>query len=171
MNVQARVLGQAAILLVPAVAGAGVAAFFGHGSEKVAASFVLFVLLAALAWTDAATQTVPDGLTFPFILAGLLYAAASQPGFVPLVVVAGLLVAVGLAQEWFLQDRGWIGSGDYLLFAGAIAWLGLRAIPDLIILSAILLGLGAIILRRSHLAMAPALSIAIAILWLGEPIP
>lgn len=158
-------------ILAPAIAIAVVAAVLGHPPERVMASFVLVTLLSALALTDATTQTVPDGLSFPLILCGLVYSGAMGQALGLTLVLVGALVATALLMDWIAPDRGWIGSGDYLLLAGALAWLGPRAMPDLIMLGAVLLGLQAVITRARMLAMAPAFAIAITVLWLGEPIP
>lgn len=152
---------------------AGIAAGFatlatGHPAGSALASGVLIALLTALAWSDALSHTVPDGLSFPLIASGLAATALSGGATGPVSVLAAILVACALLQDRFWPRHGMIGAGDYLLLAGALAWLGLGALPDLIMLSALLLGLYAICSRRAEVALAPALALATAFLWFKD---
>ena len=151
--------------------GAALAAALGGSAIQTLATAVLLGLLVPLAWSDAISHTVPDGLTLPFIVAGLIYASASGGPILNASILAGALVLVALVQDWLAPDRGWIGSGDYLLLAGATSWLGPRAVPDIIMITAFLLGLYAIVARQKQLAVAPFLSIAVAALWFGDLTP
>ncbi|MEL6532264.1 MAG: prepilin peptidase [Pseudomonadota bacterium] len=158
-------------VLVPLVSGtlaAGLALTTGHGAAAALASLTLIALLAGLAWSDALSHTVPDGLSFPLIASGLLATALTGGAVGPVAVLAALLVALALLQDRFWPRRGLIGAGDYLLLAGALTWLGLNALPDLVMLSALFLGLYAICTRRAEVALAPALALATAILWFGD---
>ncbi len=133
-------------------------------------TIILFGILGALAWTDARTETVPDGLTLGLAATGLVHTALTGGALIPFLVLAGILIALGLIQDRFFDDGGWFGSGDYFLFAGAAAWLGPFLLIDLILLTTVALILHAIIVRRTTLALAPSLAVAIALLWLGGPI-
>ncbi len=155
--------------LAPALAGAslaaGCSAVAGHAPMPTIAAMVLFALLALLAWTDARTKTVPDGLTFALIATGMIHTGITGAPLLPALLLTGLLTAFALGQDTLRQGRGWFGSGDYLMLAGALAWLGPRTLPDLIMLSAVALGLHAIIARQSQIAVAPSLTLAVAALW------
>jgi len=161
----------AAVLTLTVGLGVALAVVLGASATQALATMVLLGLLAPLAWSDATSHTVPDGLTLPFIAAGLIYAGAAGGPVLNISIFAGALVLVALVQDRLAPDRGWIGSGDYLLLAGSSAWLGLRALPDIIMITAFLLALCAIVTRQRQLAVAPALSIAVAALWFGDLTP
>jgi prepilin signal peptidase PulO-like enzyme (type II secretory pathway) len=179
---------------VPAGVGAAAAALAGGAVvllsqgplplSFVAWSAILLAGLAALAVTDGATRTVPDALTLPMIALGLLHAAIGPASFAP----AGAAVVLVIGGGW-LADRllpgqlsRWAGDGDLLLLAGALAWLGPATLPDLALVTGILLAAQATLARirvarasgaRDHgrlLPLAPALGTAQAILWFGGPV-
>lgn len=71
-------------------------------------------------WIDATQLRVPNKLTYPMILAGLLYNATFGEGW-----SFGLLgMLCGLATLLPLYAVGGMGSGDVKLMAGIGAWLG-----------------------------------------------
>ena len=147
-------------------------------------SVVLITGLACLAGLDARTRTVPDLVSIPMIGLGLAH-AAFQDGLV--LVFAGsaaCVIALGLLIGRLLaHGPGWMGSGDVLLLAGAVAWLGPAMLPDLLLLVAPLLILQRFVqslsgrrqnsdlgLGRPELPLAPALGLAQIVIWLGGPI-
>ncbi|MXQ09745.1 hypothetical protein GQ651_18010 [Alphaproteobacteria bacterium GH1-50] len=155
--------------LAAGIAG-GIVILGGGGEGSALAAAIFFGLLAALAVFDARTETVPDVLTLSLILSGLVTTSA-MGGALGLHAVPALgLLAVGVLQGWYTDDRGAIGSGDTLLFAGVTAWLGPWLMADVLILAAILLGVQCILMRRTTGAFAPALALAAAIVWFGGPI-
>jgi len=91
---------------------------------------VLAVLMLAIAASDARRFIVPNVLTAPAFLLGLLYAALFSPA-PGAAIVAGLLralatalplMALMLAYQW-LRGRPGLGLGDVKLAAVAGVWL------------------------------------------------
>jgi len=101
--------------------------------------------LLLLALVDAEHGRLPDILTLP-LLAGGLAAAALQP--LPGLegpVASGLGAGIGLALFLAIDRlyRAWrgqagLGRGDAKLLAALGAWLGLEALPSLVLLAALL---------------------------------
>lgn len=131
--------------------------------------------LLCLAWTDVEAMILPDAITLPLILAGLAATWAAQPQAVSQHALAAALGYAGfrlldvLYHRW--RGRHGLGQGDAKLLAGAGAWLGLMALPDVILLAG-LIGLvqaAVLILARRQSAAAalpfgPALALAF-FLW------
>jgi prepilin peptidase CpaA len=83
--------------------------------------FVCLVLIVA-AWIDGKQLKVPNWITFPMVLSGLVYGACSGGwnGFVE--SLYGM--TVGLACLLPLYSVGGMGAGDVKLMAGMGAWVG-----------------------------------------------
>ncbi len=150
-------------------------------------SMVLILGLSGLAVIDAVTRTVPDILSVPLIPLGLLHATASgAPGLVFGSAAIGIIV-LGLAVHLLFRARtAWLGGGDVLLLAAAVAWFGPAVLPDLLFLTCLLLlirlGLDQLVdlgpatcipvARKTDraLPLAPALGAAQLLVWLGGPV-
>ena len=146
---------------------------------------VMLFGLAALAAIDGATRTVPDALSVPMILIGLAH-AATYPGLIwTHAGASALVIALGLFVGLLTRGRsgGWLGGGDVMLLAGAVAWLGPALIPDVLILTVCGIALQWAtdlimrVRRASNAAtplteqpLAPALALAQGIIWLGGPL-
>jgi leader peptidase (prepilin peptidase) / N-methyltransferase len=119
--------------------------------------------LTALAIIDIRTMILPDVLTLPLILAGVAHstwveAAMGEPGGYLLAAIHALIAAgVGFmlmaAVAWaFRAARGLdgLGLGDAKLLAASGAWLGLAALPTVILLAALA---GLVVTVAAHRAM------------------
>lgn len=125
--------------------------------------------LLTAAWIDAETYRLPDVITLPLILAGLLVTWAYQPGAIYNHAAAAALGygAFRLLNTAYhaLRHRHGLGQGDAKLLAAAGAWLGLAALPYVVLGAGVLGILIALLsLRRSSLrgdtriAFGPALA-------------
>ena len=133
--------------------------------------------LVFLASFDLVTLRLPDALTLPLLVAGLLVAMLSPPhlldGVLGAVAGYGLLWSVATGYRWVRGHAG-LGLGDAKLMAAAGAWLGVEALPT-VLLEASVLGLGgALFLQvrgaklsaQSRLAFGPFLALSFWLVWL-----
>lgn len=146
------------------------------------ASGVLAVTLAIASAIDIATHRLPDMLTLPLAAAGLL--ASAWFAGVPELPLRALAAVVALASFWLvgaiyerLRGRAGLGFGDAKLFAAAGAWLGLAALPSVLLIAcaggivAALVGLlRKRIDRRDRIAFGPFLALGIWAVWLHGPL-
>ncbi len=144
---------------------------------------VLIAALACLGVIDAQTRTLPDLISVPLIFLGLTHAALQGGLLLTFAVSAATAIGLGAIAGALLRQRpGWMGSGDVLLIAAALAWVGPALLPDLMLLSAVLLiaqSAARLVLARlkrpytdpdTGLPLAPALGIALAAIWIGGPL-
>lgn len=137
--------------------------------------------LLALAWIDLRDWLLPDALTLPLIVIGLVVATIFDPeALVDRAAAAALgYLSLRLISELYqrLRHREGLGQGDAKLLAAGGAWLGVAALPQVILLSAIAAlvvagGLRVVGVRmRAHSALpfGPFLAAAIWALWLFGP--
>lgn len=77
-------------------------------------------ILILAAWIDGKELKVPNWITFPMVLSGLIYSAAAGDG-----LAAGLQgMCCGLLCLLPLYAVGGMGAGDVKLMAGIGAWVG-----------------------------------------------
>ena len=133
--------------------------------------------LLGLAAIDMAALRLPDLLTVPLALAGLVTAGPLSPPLPDR--LAGIAFGVGAiaALDMIyvrLRGRNGIGHGDAKLFGAAGAWLGWRALPS-VLLFACAMGLAWVAVRllvRGRAAAAnpipfgASLCAALLLLWL-----
>ena len=132
-----------------------------------------------MAIIDGRTSFLPDALTYPFLILGLL--ANLQGTFVPATdaligAVAGFLIFWGIGAAYFrLKEVDGLGLGDAKLLAGIGAWLGWFTLP-LVVLIASLLGLGLLLISKlrgteltsqTAIPFGPFLAIGAALAMLG----
>ncbi len=130
----------------------------------------------ALAWIDWRSLRLPDVLTLPLLLAGLLACAATDPPALPdraAAAAVGWLAFTLLSSVYRrLRGRTGLGAGDAKLLAAGGAWLGLSDLPLMVLCGAVAtLALAAVRGRgrlRPDLAVpfGPGLALALWALWL-----
>jgi leader peptidase (prepilin peptidase)/N-methyltransferase len=160
-----------------AVAVAASAAACGAGAALWAGCALGWTLLT-LAWIDVEHFWLPDLLTLPLVVAGLVATALLAPDAIGDHAAAAALAYAGLrglgAAYLKLRGRDGIGQGDAKLLAACGAWLGLAALPSLLLVAA-LLGLavagaqrlrGSAVQATTALPFGPALAAACWALWL-----
>jgi leader peptidase (prepilin peptidase)/N-methyltransferase len=127
-----------AVELVAALASLVCAWRFGF-SWQLAAALPLSWALLALAVIDAREQLLPDDITLPLVWAGL---ALSCLGVFtePRTSIAGALAGylslwcIFHVYRWLTGKQG-MGYGDFKLLMALGAWLGIRALPIIVLLS------------------------------------
>jgi leader peptidase (prepilin peptidase) / N-methyltransferase len=125
-------------------------------TDLLAASLVLAAALAALSAIDLHVYRLPDMLTLP--LGGLGLLVSTWSGAMPLwwsalsAVLAFLLLAGIAAAYRHVRGRAGLGLGDAKLMAASGAWLGLEALPTVLLW-----------------ATAAALICALVASWRGQP--
>ena len=142
-------------------------------------TLLLLVFLAALAWTDFRRFLLPDILTLPLIVLGLVASYRLGSDIVSSLsgTVLGYALIAGLAHYWRRRfGREGIGLGDAKLLAAGGAWLGAFDLALILLIGsglslAFLLGLS--MLKRTsvyqqYIPFGPALSVAIWGLWLSR---
>jgi leader peptidase (prepilin peptidase)/N-methyltransferase len=104
------------------------------------AGCILGWVLLALALTDLRTLLLPDKLTLPLIIAGIIEAAFFNAESVFDHIVAA---AIGFLSFYIiikiyraLTGREGLGLGDAKLFAATGAWLGALALPGALLIAA-----------------------------------
>ncbi|MCK7575395.1 MAG: A24 family peptidase [Chromatiales bacterium] len=149
---------------------------------QAAAALLLTWSLIALAVIDLDTQLLPDSLTLPFLWLGLflsLFGLFTDSQSAIIGAVAGYLSLWTVFQLFRLvTGKEGMGYGDFKLLALLGAWLGWSALPQIILLSALvgaLVGIGLILSGRHEsgkpLPFGPYLAAAgwISLIW-GEAI-
>lgn len=142
------------------------------------ASAILGAMLVVLSAIDAIDYRLPDRLTLPLVAAGVLVNGAGDPTATGLALLAaaagyGSLHAVA-ALYMHLRQRPGLGLGDAKLFAAGGAWLGLEALPLVLLVasvSALALIAAAAIAQRTitadtRIAFGPFLALGIWLVWL-----
>jgi prepilin signal peptidase PulO-like enzyme (type II secretory pathway) len=149
-------------------------------TPQILAGAILIMALIGLAIIDFRTFRLPDIITVPLMITGLVFNFLFQPGFTS-INSALVGAALGFGFLWginffyrLLKKQDGIGLGDAKLLAALGAWLGWEVLPEILLLAA-LLGLvgGWVWLRWQRLAtnqafpFGPFIAFAgiIALLW------
>lgn len=112
----------------------------------VIAKSVIVIALISLAYIDFRSFQLPDVITIPLILLGLIinttgalsYASFTSPLSSLLGAITGYLLLWALDQAYFrIKKRNGIGLGDAKLLSALGAWLGIEAIPDILLIASI----------------------------------
>ncbi len=104
--------------------------------------FVALVMAAAAVW-DWRYRRIPNRLTFPFLIAGILYHLVYEGWSGAGKAVAGMFVAGGILLCFYLL--GATGAGDVKLAAGLGAWCGPAASLQVLAYAAVAGGLFAVL--------------------------
>lgn len=145
-------------------------------------SLVLVLTLTLLSAIDAESLRLPDVLTLPLILAGLVFTwlyGWDEIGWrVAAAVAGGLgLIAVGCLYQSVRGQAG-LGFGDAKLFAASGAWLGLDGLPSVLLFACASALAGVVIAGlanrkigwRSALPFGPFLAAGTWAVWLYGPL-
>lgn len=140
----------------------------------------LIASLIYLAYIDLRTFRLPDVITLPLILFGLLFNGLSSDGFTSFQdAIIGMIL--GYVSLWvlnflyrILKKQDGIGMGDAKLLSALGAWLGWLTLPNLLLVASITGLIGGFIWlkwnkqnHRSAFPFGPFLAIAgiIELLW------
>ena len=155
---------------------------FGLSFQALSAGTLFFFLLC-LGVIDLETGYLPDKLTLPLLVLGLVFShLTGMPG-----VVDSLLGAViGGGSFWLtsaiyerLRGREGLGGGDVKLIAAGGAWCGWMALPPILLVASVaglVFALGAMALGKKERSMTaelrfgPFLSLAIGLVYLLGPL-
>ncbi|MBB5518765.1 prepilin peptidase [Amphiplicatus metriothermophilus] len=165
--------------LAGALAALGALALFGASPEALLAAIFLWSLIA-LAAIDFETGFLPDALTLPLLLFGLLANVGDR--FVPLeaaaVGAAAGYAAFGLIALAYaaLRGREGLGAGDAKLLAAIGAWGGWPALAPAVFVGALatlaVVGVRAVMGKRvdaaAPIAFGPGLCLGGAAAFLGS---
>jgi leader peptidase (prepilin peptidase) / N-methyltransferase len=141
-------------------------------SVETGAGWIFSAMLLTVACTDIEEEMIPDFITYPGLVIGLLLAHPTiglQPAFVGLVLFAGALLAVAVLS------KGGMGGGDIKL-AGVIgAFLGPVGAGMTLVISSLTGGLWAAYLlgqgkaeRKSTIRFGPFLAGAAWLVWMYQ---
>ena len=138
---------------IASLAVAAVAVAMADDNPTIWANCVLGWSLLALTWIDLRHLLLPDVLTLPLVLAGLGWTAWSAPESLTDHAAAAFLgwaALTGIAAAY----RHWrgidgLGGGDAKLLGAGGAWLGLAALPWLVVVAAALTIAGSMVAHRS----------------------
>jgi len=164
--------------LVVAIIAIGV-----DGSERAWLDCLLGWWLLTLGWIDLRHWLLPDLLTLPLLVTGLGVTAAFDVEDLAdhaAGAVVGYLGLLAAAEAYrLLRGRKALGAGDAKLLGAAGAWLGVAALPQVVLLAALTalaaaagLSLAGIRLHApSALPFGAFLALAIWSVWLFGPVP
>ncbi len=131
--------------------------------------------LLALGWIDWQHWRLPDALTLPLVILGLVATALLLPAALPDHAIGAMVGwaafrGISLLYRW-LRGREGLGEGDAKLLAVAGAWVGWPNLPMVVLLAA-LLGIGVAFARGGRLRgslvlpFGPCMAVALWLVWL-----
>jgi len=136
------------------VACAGVGLLAAYAADGIIGAVLLALFgwtLVALALLDARHHWLPDRLTLPLLAAGLASASIlAEPALLDRIAgaIVGYVLLEGPRHLYrHLRHHEGLGGGDPKLFAAIGAWLGVEALPWVLLIAG-LLGLSLVALQR-----------------------
>jgi len=145
------------------------------------ARLILVCLLVVLFGIDFEHQLLPNVLTLPGIVIGLLFSLVGPPGLssalIGVFIGAGILYAIAQAYYMVRRAEG-MGMGDVKMLAMIGAFLGWQAVLVTLVLSSLagaVVGIGLMALRRGDMKLALPFGTflalgAVAAMFVGEPL-
>jgi len=104
---------------------------------------LLILILLYLSYIDLRSFRLPDFVTLPLILTGILFNLLSSVGFTD-AASATTGAALGYGSLWLLnrlyrlsKKQDGIGMGDAKLLAALGAWLGWAALPSILLIASV----------------------------------
>lgn len=146
---------------------------FGSDLRQFAAAVGFLAALVAITVIDLRHQIIPDAITLPGVVAGLVASIATDR-ISWVASVGGILVGSGLFVAVILLSRGGMGGGDLKLGAMLGAFLGWQALLVGLFVAVMLGGLSAVALlasgrlaRKDAIPFGPFLALggAVALFW------
>jgi leader peptidase (prepilin peptidase)/N-methyltransferase len=129
------------------------------GPLLVSRLLLLFILIA-LFGIDLEHQILPNSITLPGIVAGLLLSIIAPPGvrdaLIGIVLGGGVLYAIAWAYYLWRREEG-LGMGDVKMLAMIGAFLGWKMVLVTLVLSSFsgaIIGVGLIALQRGNMKLA-----------------
>lgn len=138
------------------------------------ASFILILFLMTLSWTDYKTYRLPNKLTFPLMLFGLLNGYITNKAIESFIgLILGYLIFFSLEHFYkVIKNKDAIGRGDAKLLAVGGAWCGWIGLPYIILIAsstgliAVLLFKKYLLKSNGHIPFGPFLALGIALVWI-----
>ncbi len=120
---------------------------FGLGWET-AVYALLYSALLVVTFIDLEHQIIPDRITLPGIVLGLIFSATVLPvgwrdAFIGLILGGALFWGLAVISEWWLGQEG-MGGGDIKLIAMIGAFLGWKDVLVTIFLASVIGSIGGI---------------------------
>src|SRR5213595_408614 len=108
----------------------------------------LIVIVGTAAWCDVRTRHIPNWLTAPAAVLGLVTQSWVNGWRGALTSISGAALAFGIFILLYLFAG--MGAGDVKLFAAVGAFVGPQTVPVLFVLTALLGGVAGIVLAASR---------------------
>ncbi len=150
-------------------------------TEITLAALYLSAVLAAVCAIDARYGIIPDSLVVALALGGLSQALlADQPDRLPRVIVEAALffLAASLFRAGYRRVRGYygLGFGDVKFATAGVLWIGIQAVPQLLIMAVLSAFASLLILRaeghslngKQAISFGPHLAIGLWLSWIAQ---
>jgi leader peptidase (prepilin peptidase)/N-methyltransferase len=147
----------------------------------VAARLILVCILIVLFGIDLEHQILPNSITLPGIVIGLLFSLVAPPGIkdalIGTLLGGGILYAIAYAYFLWRREEG-MGMGDVKMLAMIGAFLGWKAVLVTIVLASLsgaVIGVGMMSMQKGDMKYALPFGTflalgALAAMFVGEPL-